>query len=242
MGELSLAAVAVGGKRVELQEFPLPEPLDTGGLLRVEACGVCGSDIKKYGASPMLPTILGHESVGRIARVGETAARRWGVSEGDRVLLEEYLPCGHCVDCRSGEFRSCNQTDNHLQSGAIRYGSTPVEVPPALWGGYSEYQYLHPSSVIHRVPDGVPAEQAAFALPLSNGIQWTQLDAGVRMGDVVVILGPGQQGIGCLIASKAAGAGRVIVSGLSRDRARLELARELGADRVVDVDVESLVE
>lgn len=242
MAEWSLAAVAVGAKRVELQEFPLPEPHDTGGLLRVEACGVCGSDIKKYGALSMLPTILGHESVGRIVRVGETASRRWGVSEGDRVLLEEYIPCGHCVDCRSGEFRSCNQTDNHLGAGGIRYGSTPVEVPPALWGGYSEYQYLHPSSVIHQVPDGVPADQAAFALPLSNGIQWTQLDADVRMGDVVVILGPGQQGIGCLIASKAAGAGLVIVSGLSRDRARLELAVELGADRIVDVDRESLVD
>lgn len=242
MGESSLAAVAVGAKRVELREFPLPELLDTGGLLRVEACGVCGSDIKKYGALTMSPTILGHESVGRIARVGETASRRWGVSEGDRVLLEEYLPCGHCADCRSGEFRSCIQTDNHLGVGAIRYGSTPVEVPPALWGGYSEYQFLHPSSVIHRVPEGVPADRAAFALPLSNGIQWTQLDAGVRMGDVVVILGPGQQGIGCLIASKAAGAGQVIVSGLARDRARLELAVALGADRVVDVDRESLVD
>ena len=239
---MSLAAVAIGSKRVELEEFPLPELHDTGGLLRVEACGVCGSDIKKYSALSMMPTILGHESVGRIDRVGDTASRRWGVSEGDRVLLEEYLPCGHCADCRSGEFRSCNQTDNHLQAGAIRYGSTPVDVPPALWGGYSEYQYLHPSSVIHRVPHDVLPEHAAFALPLSNGIQWTQLDAGVRMGDLVVIQGPGQQGIGCLIASKAAGAGSVIVSGLARDRTRLELAVELGADRVVDVDHESLVD
>lgn len=234
--------MAVGGRQLELGEFPLPPPQQTGGLLRVEACGVCGSDIKKYSARSMAPTILGHESVGRIERVGEIASRRWGVSEGDRVLLEEYLPCGHCADCRSGEFRSCSQTDNHGPAGAIRYGSTPVEVPPALWGGYSEFQYLHPNSVIHRVPDGVLPEHATFALPLSNGIQWTQFDAGVRMGDAVVIQGPGQQGIGCLIASKAAGAAVVIVSGLARDRRRLELARELGADRVVDVEHEDLVE
>ena len=242
MAERSVAAVAVGAKRVELDEFPLPEPHDTSGLLRVEACGVCGSDIKKYSATTMSPTILGHESVGRIERVGDTAARRWGVAEGDRVLLEEYLPCGHCAECRSGEFRSCSQTDNHGETAAIRYGSTPVDVPPALWGGYSQFQYLHPSSVIHRVPGGVEPHHAAFALPLGNGIQWTQLDAGVRMGDVVVIQGPGQQGIGCLIASKAAGAAQVIVSGLDRDRSRLELATKLGADRVVDVEREDLVE
>ncbi len=242
MPETSVAAVAVGDKRVELDEFPLPGPDDTAGLLRVEACGVCGSDIKKYSATSMSPTILGHESVGRIERVGSTAARRWGVAEGDRVLIEEYLPCGHCADCRSGEFRSCSQTDNQLTKGAIRYGSTPVDVPPALWGGYSEYQYLHPSSVIHVAPDGVPAEHVAFALPLSNGIQWAQLDAGVRMGDVVVIQGPGQQGIGSVIASKAAGASMVIVSGLGRDAKRLELARDLGADRVVDIEQEPLVD
>ena len=242
MGERSIAAVAVGSKVVEIEEFPLPDEHETAGLLRVEACGVCGSDIKKYSARTMLPTILGHESVGRIERIGGLAARRWGVEEGDRVLLEEYLPCGHCAECRSGEFRSCNQTDNHGPSGAIRYGSTPVEVPPALWGGYSEFQYLHPSSVLHRVPEGVLPNLATFALPLSNGIQWTQLDAGLRMGDVVVIQGPGQQGIGCLIAAKAAGAGQVIVSGLARDRRRLALALELGADTVVDVEEHDLVE
>ena len=242
MADRSVAAVAVGAKRVEIDEFPLPEPDDTSGLLRVEACGVCGSDLKKYSAETMAPTILGHESVGRIERVGRTAAKRWGVEDGDRVLLEEYLPCGHCAECRSGEFRSCNQTDNHGQAPAIRYGSTPVKVPPALWGGYSEFQYLHPSSVLHTVPDGIPPHHAAFALPLSNGIQWTQLDARVGMGDVVVIQGPGQQGIGCLIASKAAGAGQVIVSGLGRDERRLALAAEIGADRVVNVEREDLVQ
>jgi len=242
MSERSVAAVAVGGRRVEIDEFPWPDSDDASGLLRVEACGVCGSDIKKYSATSMPPTILGHESVGRIERVGPTAARLWDVEEGDRVLLEEYLPCGHCAECRSGEFRSCSQTDNHGPAMAIRYGSTPVQVPPALWGGYSEYQYLHPTSVIHKVPDGVRPPHAAFALPLSNGIQWTQFDARVGMGDVVVIQGPGQQGIGCLIASKAAGAAQVIVSGLGRDARRLGLATELGAHRVVDVEREDLVE
>lgn len=237
-----IAAVALGGRRLELAEFPIPDLDESGGLLRVEACGVCGSDIKKYSAERMVPTILGHETVGRIEQIGSLAAKRWGASEGDRVLLEEYLPCGHCGDCRSGELRSCSETDNHGREGAIRYGSTPVEVAPALWGGYSQYQYLHPNSVLHLIPGDMPAEHAAFAFPMSNGIQWTQLDAGLRMGDVVVIQGPGQQGIGCVIASKAAGAASVIVSGLSRDRTRLDTASMLGADQVVDVESRDLVE
>ncbi len=241
MGTSSLAAVATGGRALHLDEFPVPEVQTTGGLLRVEACGVCGSDLKKYSAASMRPTILGHETVGRIERAGSLAASHWGVREGDRVLLEEYLPCGHCEYCRSGEFRSCRRTDTQ-RAGSLRYGSTPVGVPPALWGGYSQYQHLHLDSVLHLVPEGVAPEHATFALPLGNGIQWAQLDGGVRTGDTVVIQGPGQQGLGCLLASKAAGAGCVIVSGLSRDRRRLRLARTLGADHTVDAEAASLPE
>jgi threonine dehydrogenase-like Zn-dependent dehydrogenase len=241
MGASSLAAVAVGGRRFRLDEFPVPDVEAAGGLLRVEACGVCGSDLKKYSVPSMRPTILGHETVGRIERVGALAARHWGVSEGDRVLLEEYLPCGHCDYCRSGEFRSCAQTDNQ-RAGSIRYGSTPVEVPPALWGGYSHYQFLHLDSVLHPVPGLLAPEHATFALPLGNGFQWAQLDGGVGTGDTVVIQGPGQQGLGCLLASKAAGAGCVIVSGLERDARRLRLAAALGADHTVNVEAQSLTE
>jgi threonine dehydrogenase-like Zn-dependent dehydrogenase len=241
MTDSTLAAVAVGERRFELSEFPLPHMDPADGLLRVEASGVCGSDLKKYLPASMAPTILGHETVGTIEQVGALAARHWGVEPGDRVLLEEYLPCGHCDYCRSGEFRSCLETDN-TQAGALRYGSTPVAVEPSLWGGYSRHQYLHLNSVLHRVPNGVPAEQVTFAIPLSNGLQWTLLDGGLRSGDTVLIQGPGQQGIGCLMAAKSAGAGHVVVSGLSKDAARLSLATTLGADAVVDVESQDLVE
>lgn len=241
MTESTKAAVAVGERRFELSEFPLPRVDSADGLLRVEASGVCGSDLKKYLPAAMPATILGHETVGTIEQVGALASRHWGLSPGDRVLLEEYLPCGHCSYCRSGEFRSCLETDN-TREGSLRYGSTPVSVEPSLWGGYSRHQYLHLNSVLHRVPDGVPAEHATFAIPLSNGIQWTLLDGGLRSGDTVLIQGPGQQGIGCLMAAKSAGAGHVIVSGLSRDAARLSLASRLGADAVVDVETQDLVE
>jgi threonine dehydrogenase-like Zn-dependent dehydrogenase len=177
--------------------------------------------------------------VGTIAKLGDIAAKHWGLKVGDMVALEEYLPCGHCADCRSGEFRACEETDNKAP-GALRYGTTGIDTAPSLWGGYSEYQFLHPRSVFHHVPDGVEPRIAAMALPIGNGFQWAYLDGGAGPGQTVVVQGPGQQGLACVIAAKVAGASTVICTGLSSDAHRLEIAKRLGADHVVMVDKESL--
>ncbi len=233
-----LAATTFGVLKTELREYPFPEIPSDAGILKVEAAGVCGSDWQAYQCDRP-PRIMGHENVGRIYRIGEIAARRWGLSEGDRVALEEYLPCGHCSLCRSGEFRLCDQTEAR-RPGALRYGSTPISEKPGLWGGYSQFQYLHPASVFHRVPESVPAELAAMCLPLGNGFQWTYLDGHAGPGSTVLIQGPGQQGLACVIAAKAAGADAVIVGGLACDKARLEIAKALGADEVIDVEQDDL--
>ena len=233
------AAVQVAANRTEVRELPLPEIPPDGGLLRVVAAGICGSDIPYYADDSLGPRILGHENVGVIERIGDVARKRWGVAEGDLVALEEYLPCGACAECRAGEYRSCAQTD-HRRPGALRYGWTPLDVEPGLWGGYSEYQYLHPRSVLHKVPSGVAPRLAAMALPLGNGFQWAYLDGGAGPGQTVVVQGPGQQGLACVVAAKAAGARTVIVAGLARDAQRLAVAERLGADLTVKVDEESL--
>jgi threonine dehydrogenase-like Zn-dependent dehydrogenase len=220
------AAVAAAPGTTEIHTFPEPAVPDDGGLLRIEAAGVCGSDVPAY-RRIREPTILGHENVGRIEALGAKARERWGVEIGERVVIEEYLPCGHCAYCRSDDFRLCDATD--IWMGGIRYGSTPVSVAPALWGGFSRFQYLHPRSVLHRVADGVPAELAALAIPLSNGFEWAQREAHVAYGQTVVIQGPGQQGLACVVAAKLAGAARIVVSGLASDAKRLEVARLLGA-------------
>jgi threonine dehydrogenase-like Zn-dependent dehydrogenase len=238
------AATVVARLRTEIREYPFPEIPPDAGLLKVEAAGVCGTDWHAYsceGPPGGMPRIMGHENVGRIFRIGPIAAERWGLRENDRVAIEEYLPCGHCSLCRSGEYRLCEQTESR-RPGSLRYGTTPVSAAPGLWGGYSQFQYLHPNSVIHRLPDAVPAELAAMCIPLGNGFQWAVIEGGTGPGKSILIQGPGQQGLACVVASKTAGAGCIIVSGLTADEKRLQVAKALGADHTIDVEKESLAE
>ena len=96
--------------------------------------------------------------------------------------------------------------------------------------------YLPWNAVLHKVPDGVTAELAGLVTPLSNGIEWALLAAGVGYADTVLIEGPGQQGLSQVVACKQAGASKIIVSGTTRDKARLDLALDLGADEVIDIE------
>jgi threonine dehydrogenase-like Zn-dependent dehydrogenase len=231
----SLAAVMTSPRRTELREFPLPEIPEDGGLLRVAATGICGSDWPKYLSEKFAPSILGHEIVGHVEKLGRAARDRWDVAEGDYVALEEYLPCGHCAYCRSGEYRSCLETDFHL-AGAIRYGSTRLDVTPSLYGGYSQYLYLHPRSILHPLPAHLPPRIAAMALPLGNGFQWACIDGGAGPGKTVLVIGPGQQGMACVAAASASGADTIVIAGLARHRDSFETAMKLGATHALAID------
>jgi threonine dehydrogenase-like Zn-dependent dehydrogenase len=236
------AAVATENGKTELREFERPDVDANSGLLRVETTGVCGSDWPFYMSIPKAKgaLILGHETVGVVEKLG--SGGRWGVKEGDRVALEEYIPCGHCHYCYTGNYRLCAQTD--LQIGALRYGLTPLTHTPALWGGFSQYQHLHANTVFHKIPAHVPAEQAAMALPLGNGVEWAYLQGKTKVNDTVVIQGPGQQGLACVIAAKEAGASCIIVTGLGNatDTYRLQVARQLGAHHTINVEEDDNLE
>ncbi len=242
MAEKVAAATLIEPKKFEVREYDMPEIGPDEALLRIERCGICGSDVHGWQSMRRGVRILGHENLGHIAKIGRVAAERWGVKEGDRVALEEYVPCGVCEVCRSGQFRFCPQTDIGGGDDILWYGSTPASRAPALWGGYAQYMYMHPGAVVHKVPDAVPANEAAFFLPLSNGFEWAINYGGTEAGKVVVVQGPGQQGLACVLAAKEAGASTVIVSGISRDETRLSVARQLGAAATVNVEAEDLVE
>src|SRR5687767_16034347 len=239
MAEKVLAALKVGPSKTELREFDLPEIPPDAALMKMEIAGVCGTDVSQY-KLPLrgAPLIMGHENVGTLARVGRLFAEHKGFKEGDQVFLEHYLPCGHCEWDHMGEYRHCAATEWFYDPKAIRYGYTPLDTAPGFWGGFSHYVYLPLNAVLHRIPEGLTAEEAGLGTPMSNGIQWTLMDGGVGYASTVLIQGPGQQGLCCAMASKQAGAAKVIITGMSRDARRLEVARSLGADEVIDVQKE----
>ena len=243
MAEQVLAAVRTGPGRTELREFPMPDVPDDGALLKVEVAGICGTDVKMYAKPPFAdPVIMGHENIGVIAKAGRTFAERQGVREGDRVFVEHYVGCFQCAWCRAGEYRHCELTDWRTNPDARRFGYTSAENPYHLWGGFAQYMYLPWNSVLHKLPDGLSSELAGLATPMSNGIEWALFAAGVGYDSAVLIQGPGQQGLSQTVACKQAGASLIIVTGTTKDAARLEMARKLGADCVIDVQTEDPLE
>jgi threonine dehydrogenase-like Zn-dependent dehydrogenase len=236
MAERVLAAVRTAPGTTEIREFPMPDIGDDEALLRVEVAGICGTDVKMYAKPPFPdPVIMGHENIGVIDRAGAKFTQRHGVGEGDRVFVEHYVGCYKCEWCRIGQYRHCEATDWRTNPDARRYGYTSADRPGHLWGGFAQYLYLPWNAVVHRVPETVSAELGGIVTPMSNGIEWALVDGGVGYNSTVLIQGPGQQGLSQIVACKQAGAALIIVTGTARDAARLELAKALGADQVIDV-------
>jgi threonine dehydrogenase-like Zn-dependent dehydrogenase len=226
------AAVQVAPKQIEIREFPRPQTGLDDGLLRMEANGICGSDVETYRGhlgGPRPAFIPGHEPLGIVEEVGERAAERWGVQPGDRVAVEVIVPCRACRDCLTGRYQFCpNRKYGH--------GVTGIGTEPALWGGLAEYMYLSPTSVLHKVDPALPVELAALYNAMGAGVRWACHLGEVRIGETVLVLGAGQRGIAAVVAACAAGAGTIIITGLAADAHKLALARDFGADHTIVVD------
>lgn len=233
------AMVLEAPQRLVEQRFARPTVGGDDALLRVEACGLCGTDHEQYsGALPASGAVIpGHETVGVIEAIGAGAAQRWGVAVGDRVAVEVFQSCRACAACTTGEYRRCER-----HGIASMYGFIPVDREPSLWGGYATHQYLGPDAMLIPIPDGLDPVTATLFNPLGAGIRWAATLPGTGPGDVVAVLGPGIRGLCSLIAARHAGAEFVLVTGRGpRDAERLALAERLGADLVVDVAVDDPV-
>lgn len=231
----SRAIVQEGPRQLVMRELPIPEITDESAILRIEACGICGSDVEQYTGTIAipLPVIPGHEPLGVIAAIGDRAAKRWGVDVGDRVAVEAPIPCGHCRACLAGRYQVCRG-----RGGMFAHGYVRLDRAPGLWGGYADYMYLDPCSIVHKMRSDIPASVAVMFNPLGAGFRWAVEIPKTGPGDTVLVLGPGQRGLTSVIAARAAGADRIIVTGLTRDAAKLALAKEFGADDVIDVEQE----
>ena len=215
-----LAAVFRGPGDLRVEEVPIPETGPAEMLVRVEACGVCGTDIKKIqkGLLPA-PRIFGHEIAGRVAR----APRGNRFHEGQRVVLHHHLPCRACFYCERGLHAQC--------AGYKRNGTTAGFEPAG--GGFAEYvkalDWIVEGGAIP-VPEGVSAEEAAFVEPVNTCLKAVQR-AGVERGQTVLVVGQGP--IGLLLTQLCRWAGAdVIASDTMADRR--EVARQLGANVVLD--------
>jgi threonine dehydrogenase-like Zn-dependent dehydrogenase len=240
MADTVRAVVQTGARQMELREFPRPAlGGDTGALLRVEACGICGSDVEQYkGAMGArgLPMIPGHEPLGVIEEISDETAARWGVRAGDRVAVEILIPCRSCARCLAGGYMNCrNRVGSHG-------GGNPPERHGRLTGGYAEYIDLHPNSIVHPIRSDLPAEIAVMFNPLGAGVRWALQYGGVHLGSSVLVLGAGQRGLSTILASKYVGASLIIATGLAKDAKKLALAKEFGADHIINVEEEDTVE
>lgn len=204
---------------IRIEDIDVPKP-DAGGLLvKVDACAICGTDLKMYlkGDARVKPgQIIGHEFVGEIVEVGKDAT---GYSTGERVTMATSISCGRCAVCRAGHTNRCENL-------------TPIsrDYP----GAFAEYIAIPTTGVVGgnvvKVPDTL-GDMAALAEPMSCAIN-AQIMAGVKMGDTVVIVGCGPLGAIHTQVARANGATRIIVT--QRSAPRRQLAETLGVDEIID--------
>lgn len=211
--------VAPGPGNVELRDIPEPDVPPGHVKIAVRATGICGTDLHIYHDEfrSWPPVVLGHEIAGQVAEIGEGVE---GVEPGDRVTTETYFStCGRCAPCRIGRRNLC---PNRRSIGS------------GVNGGFTNY-VIAPERNIHRLPDTVSYLAGALTEPLACVVHGALQMPKLTAGDLAIVTGPGAIGLLTLQVARAAGA-RTIVLGTSGDEHRLEAARSLGADAVLNVE------
>jgi threonine dehydrogenase-like Zn-dependent dehydrogenase len=224
------AVVCHGPEDYRMEEVPAPTAGPGEVVIRVEAAGVCASDVKCYTGAPLFwgdahregycqaPIIAGHEFIGTVAVLGEGAAEEYGLAVGDRAISEQIVPCWSCRYCKRGQYHLCLPHDIY----GFR-SRTP--------GGWAEYMKFPAGALNHKVPASIPVEHAALVEPLACSLHAVQRGS-IEIGDTVVIAGCGTLGLGMVAYARMKSPGALVAVDLSDDR--LARAKKLGATHTLN--------
>lgn len=212
----------------EVQDAPMPKVGQYDVLVRVKACGVCGSDVHGMDGSSgrrIPPIIMGHEAAGEVETVGSKVTR---VAPGDRITFDSTVYCGQCWHCRRGEINYCeDRRVLGVSCGDYRQH-----------GAFAEYVSI-PERICYRLPEGLSFKQAAFTEPVSIAVHAAGITP-ISLNDSAVVVGVGMIGLLVVQAARAKGCGTVIAVDLSDEK--LELAKQLGADEGINASRDDIVE
>jgi L-iditol 2-dehydrogenase len=210
-----LVAMYYNNRDVRIEEMPTPEIGADEFLLKVMACGICGSDVTEWYRVPKAPKVLGHEATGIIAKIGKNVTN---YKVGDRVFVSHHVPCNKCRYCLRGHHTACEtlHTTNYYPGGFAQY----VRVPK-----------INVEQGVYRLPDDMSFEEGTFIEPLACVVRGQRL-AALQKDDTVLILGGGLAGILHTQLAKAKGVRNIIVAGVNQYR--LRLAEKFGANCTID--------
>jgi len=225
------AVVTYGPEDYRLEEVPVPQAGPGEVVIRVDHTGVCASDMKCFfgahhfwgeGGACEPPIIAGHEFAGEVVQIGEGAS----LQVGDMAVSEQIVPCGECRYCATGKYWLCRES--------LIYGfkqKTP--------GSWAEYMKFPANARNYKLPDGMPRNHAAVVEPIACSIHAVQR-ANIQLGDVVVIAGAGTLGLGMIGIARLLNPGLLI--SIDPKDYRLEVAKQLGADMVMNPEKEDVVQ
>lgn len=219
-----------GPEDYRLEEVAVPTPGPGEVVIKLDACGVCASDVKCFIGAPLFwgdadrpayvqpPVTAGHELIGTVAALGEGAGAKYGLELGDRAISEQIVPCWQCRYCKMGKYWLC--AVNRV------YGFRQ-----AVQGGMADYMVFPADALNYKVPSDLPIEKAALIEPLACSMHAVERGH-IEFGDVVVIAGMGPLGLGMVSCARLKNPGSLVV--VDFNDTRLEIARNLGADVTIN--------
>jgi L-iditol 2-dehydrogenase len=211
-------------RHLELTDLPVPEPRPDEVLIRVAACGICGSDVHGYDGSSgrrIPPIVMGHEAAGTIAAMGKGVS---GLSEGDRVTVDSTVYCGECPPCLRGDVNLCDRRQV-LGVSCSDYRRA---------GAFAEFVVV-PARIVHKLPENFAFEEAALLEAVAVALHAVSL-VPLRPGSTALVVGAGTIGLLLQQALRVAGCSRVLVADV--DPTRLKLSRELGATSTLPAGID----